>query len=152
MYIASVSARGGVEDTRLEAKAKNTHKKIRGQGQEQPYLGQTLSRPRTGMLEARSKDESASALQKKNLQNYFLGDLQKKFSGASQIFSSKTSAVLEPRTGQFSRTWDQGQGHQNVSSRPRTSLRTPPLVSAITLECHIYLWKDSSISAMWQLW
>ena len=43
------SARGGVEDTRLEAKAKDT-KKIRGQGQGQPFRGQNLSRPRTGML------------------------------------------------------------------------------------------------------
>ena len=44
-----VKGRGGVEDTRL--KAKDT-KKIRGQGQ-----GQTLSRPRTGMLEAKAKDQ-----------------------------------------------------------------------------------------------
>ena len=43
-----------VEDTRLEAKAKDT-KKIRGQGQ--PFRGQTLSRPRTGMLEAKAKDQ-----------------------------------------------------------------------------------------------
>ena len=49
-----VIARGGVEDTRLEAKAKDT-KKIRGQGQ--PFRGQTLSRPRTGMLEAKAKDQ-----------------------------------------------------------------------------------------------
>ena len=55
--------RGGVEDTRLEAKATDT-KKIRGQGQGQPFRGQTLSRPRTGMLEAKAKDTSASALQK----------------------------------------------------------------------------------------
>ena len=48
--------RGGVEDTRLEAKAKDT-KKVRGQGQEQPFRGQTLSRPRTGMLEAKAKDQ-----------------------------------------------------------------------------------------------
>ena len=61
--------RGGVEDTRLEAKAKDT-KKIRGQGQ--PFRGQTLSRPRTGMLEA--KDTSASALQKKkrSSQKFFM--------------------------------------------------------------------------------
>ena len=45
------SSRGGVEDTRLEAKAKDT-KKIRGQGQ--PFRGQTLS---TGMLEAKVKDQ-----------------------------------------------------------------------------------------------
>ena len=49
--------RGGVEDTRLEAK---DTKKIQGQGQ--PFRGQTLSRPRTGMLEA--KDTAASVLQK----------------------------------------------------------------------------------------
>ena len=30
------------------------HKKIRGQGQGQPFRGQTLSRPRTGMLEAKA--------------------------------------------------------------------------------------------------
>ena len=47
-------ARGGVEDTRLEAKAKDT-KKMRGQGQ--PFRGQNLSRPRTGTLEAKAKDQ-----------------------------------------------------------------------------------------------
>ena len=56
--IVSMQSRGGVEDTRLEAKAKDT-KKIRGQGQGQgqPFRGQTLSRPRTGMLEAKAKDQ-----------------------------------------------------------------------------------------------
>ena len=52
--------RGGVEDTRLEAKAKDT-KKIRGQGQGQPFRGQTLSRPRSGMLEAKAKDQGHKA-------------------------------------------------------------------------------------------
>ena len=47
--------RGGVEDTRL--KAKET-KKFQGQGQ--PFRGQTLSRPRTGML----KDTGAIVLKK----------------------------------------------------------------------------------------
>ena len=51
--------RGGVEDTRLEAKAKDA-KKIRGQGQGQPFRGQTLSRPKTGMLEAKAKDQGHS--------------------------------------------------------------------------------------------
>ena len=106
--------RGGVEDTRLEAKAKDT-KKFRGQGQ-------TLLRPRT-------KDTGASVFQKKGLQKFFSGEkgLQKIFfrrfpleenkKRSSQIFcevsgafqqnfnGSKNSAVLEPRTGQFSRTW-----------------------------------------------
>ena len=38
------------------------HKKIRGQGQGQPFRGQTLSRPRTGMLEAKAKDQGHSRM------------------------------------------------------------------------------------------
>ena len=105
------------------------HKKIRGQGQGQPFRGQTLSRPRTGMLEA--KDTSASALQKKkkrSSQKFFRRSQKKKkvftkifqaistkkrfsknFSSAPHNFNnSKNSAVLEPRTGQFSRPRGQG--------------------------------------------
>ena len=79
-----VSIRGGVEDTRLEAKAKAT-KKIRGQGHGQPFRGQNLSRPRTGMLEAKTKDTGANVLQKKKgLQKFFSGDLQ--FIGVPRIF------------------------------------------------------------------
>ena len=120
------------------------HKKIRGQGQGQPFRGQTPSRPRTGMLEAKAKDKGhkrkcspkkkkkglhkncSSDLQKKKkgLPKNFLSDLQKKkvftkifqaistkkrfpkkFSSASQNFNnSKNTAVIEPRTGQLSRT------------------------------------------------
>ena len=86
-----------------EAKAKNSLSKdrhSRGQGQE-------CSRPRP-----RTKDTSTSALQKKKgLHKNFSGDLHKKkrfpknFSSAPQNFNnSKNTAVLEPRTGQFSRT------------------------------------------------
>ena len=123
-----LECRGGVEDTRLEAKAKDT-KKIQGQGQ--PFRGQTLSRPRTGMLEAKAKDQGhkAQVLSKKKKKGFhknFSGDLKKKkkkvftkifqaistkkrfpknFSSAPQNFNiPKNSAVLEPRTGQFSRT------------------------------------------------
>ena len=121
--------RGGVEDTRFEAKAKDT-KKIRGQGQGQPFRRQTLSRPRIGMLEAKAKDQGhkrkCSPKKKKGLHKNFSSDLKKKkkkvftkifqaistkkrfpknFSSAPQNFNnSKNSAVLEPRTGQFSRT------------------------------------------------
>ena len=68
--LAKVKVRGGVEDTRLEAKAKDT-KKIRGQGQ--PFRGQTLSRPRTGMLEAKAKDQGhkAQVLSKKKKKKVF---------------------------------------------------------------------------------
>ena len=76
------TSRGGVEDTRLEAKAKDT-KKIR-----QPFRGQTLSRPKTGMLEAKAKDQGhrrkCSQKKKKGLQKYFSGDLQ--FIGVPRIF------------------------------------------------------------------
>ena len=79
--IVSVAIRGGVEDTRL--KAKDT-KKIEGQGQ--LFRGQTLSRPRTGLLEA--KDTAASVLQtkknKKGLEKSFSGNLQ--FMSVARIF------------------------------------------------------------------
>ena len=103
-----------------DAKAKDSlseDRHSRGQGQE-------CSRPRP-----RTKDTSASAppkKKKKGLPKNFSGDLQKKkkkvftkifqaistkkrflrnFSSASQNFNnSKNTAVLEPRTGQFSRT------------------------------------------------
>ena len=81
-----VFSRGGVEDTRLEAKAKaKDTKKIRGQGQGQgqPFRGQTLSRPRTEMLEAKAKDQGHKAQvlskkKKKDLHKNFSGDLRKK--------------------------------------------------------------------------
>ena len=120
--------KGGVEDTRLEAKAKDT-KKFWGQGE-----GQTLSRPRT-------KDTDANVLKKKRSSNFFSGYLKKKVfkiffrrKRSSKIFFKrslldetkkkvfadfpqgfwcfltkfqrfKNSAVLDPRTRQFSRSW-----------------------------------------------
>ena len=132
----SFLSRGGVEDTRLEAKAKaKDTKKIRGQGQGQPFRGQTLSRPRTGMLEAKAKDQGHKAQvlskkkKKRSSQKFFRRSPKKKkkkkkkvftkilqaistkkrfpknFSSAPQNFNiPKNTAVLEPRTGQFSRT------------------------------------------------
>ena len=82
--------RGGVEDTRFEAK---DTKRIPGQGQ--PFRGQTPSRPWTGMLEAKAKYQEY-----KCKKSFYI-----KFSGAPQNFNNlKNSAVLEPRTGQFSTT------------------------------------------------
>ena len=84
--------RGGVEDTRLEAKAKDT-KKFRGQGQGQPFGGQTLSRPRTGMLEAKAKDQGhkAQVLSKKKKMVFtkiFQVISKKKKKGLHKNFSS----------------------------------------------------------------
>ena len=85
-----------------EAKAKDSlseDRHSRGQGQE-------CSRPRP-----RTKDTSASALQKKVFTKIFQAFSTKKrfpknFSTAPRYFdNSKNSAVLEPKTGQFSRTW-----------------------------------------------
>ena len=119
--------RGGVEDTRFEAKdtkkfeAKDSlfeDRHSRGQGQE-------CSRPRP-----RTKDTSASALQKKKVFTKIFQAIStkkrfpKNFSSAPQNFNnSKNSAVLEPRTGQFSRTWDledlRPRGRPRGQGRPR---------------------------------
>ena len=70
LFFLKMFNRGGVENTRLEAK---DTKKIRGQGQGEPFRGQTLSRPRTGMLEANAKDQgdSRKCSPKKCLQEVF---------------------------------------------------------------------------------
>ena len=81
--VVSVANRGGVEDTRL--KAKDT-KKIRGQVQGQLFRRQTLSRPRTGLLEAKDQEHSrkCSPNKKKGYQKTFSGYLQ--FIGVARIF------------------------------------------------------------------
>ena len=63
------------------------------------------------MLEAKAQEHKRKCALKKSLQNTFSSDLQKKngveknLSADLQNFNhSKNSAVLEPRTGQFSRT------------------------------------------------
>ena len=58
-----------------------TQKKIRGQGQGQPFRGQTLSRPRTGMLEAKDqghKRECSLKKKKQGLHKNFSSDFHKK--------------------------------------------------------------------------
>ena len=81
-----INDRSGVEDIGLEAKAKDT-KKFRGQGQRQLFRGQTLSRPRTGMLEAKAKDQGHGCKcspKKKRSPKSFSGNLQ--FIGVARIF------------------------------------------------------------------
>ena len=142
-------SRGGVEDTRLEAKAKET-KKIQGQGQ--PFRGQTLSRPRTGRLEAKAKDQGHKCFpKKKRSSKFFSGNLKKRSSkiffrrspvknifrnffqaiAKFQQFKKKCCPRAEVRAifedlrfrgqGQGLDLRGQGQGLQNESSR------TPPL-------------------------
>ena len=126
------------------------HKKIWGQGQGQPFRGQTLSRPRTGMLEAKDqghKRKCSPKKKKKVFTKIFQAISTKKrfpknFSSASQNFNStKNTAVLEPRTGQFLRICgleakdltfeakakDFKMCPRGRSRKPRASSRTPPL-------------------------
>ena len=52
----------------------------RGQGQGQPFRGQTLSRPRTGMLEAKAKDQGHKrkcSRKKRSSQKFFRRSPQK---------------------------------------------------------------------------
>ena len=140
----SIVIRSEVEDTRLEAKAKDT-KKFWGQGQ-------TLSRPRPRTkAQVFSKKRSSKIFfqaistwgKQKKIFAKFLAFFNKIFNG------SKNSAVLEPRTEQFSRTWGQGQGLQNLSSRPRTSSRTPPLI-VILIHKLFFLGSIAVIKLFWK--
>ena len=131
----TLTTRGGVEDIRLEAKAKDT-KKIRGQGQGQPFRGQTLSRPRTGMLEAKAKDQGHKrkcspkkkkvftkifrAISKKSLQKFFRRSPQKNvfqkiFQALHKILTIQ-KIVLSSSRGQAN-----FRGLEASRPRPRTS-------------------------------
>ena len=130
-------SRGGVEDTRLEAKAKDT-KKIRGQGQEQPFRGQTLSRPRTGMLEAMAKDQGhkrkRSPKKKRSSQKFFKRSPQKNvfqkiFQALHKILTIQ-KIVLSSSRGQAN-----FRGLEASRPRPRTWPSRPrPRTSKCVLE------------------
>ena len=68
-----------------------TQKKIRGQGQGQPFRGQTLSRPKTGMLEAKDqghKRKCSPKKKKRSSQKFFTRSPKKKRS--SQKFFKRS--------------------------------------------------------------
>ena len=69
--------RGGVEDTRLEAKAKDT-KKIRGQGQGQPEPLEAKDRNARGQGQGPRTQAQVLSERKKGLHKNFSDDLQKK--------------------------------------------------------------------------
>ena len=102
--------------------------KARGQGQGH----KKNPRPRTGMLEAKAKDTSASAIQKKRLHKNFSSDLFKK-TFSKKFFKRFTKFYLFkkyccPRAEdrpifEDLRPRGQGQGLQNVSSRTPTLIR-----------------------------
>ena len=76
-FVLVINGRGGVEDTRLEAKAKDT-KKIRGQGQGQPFRGQTLSRPRPRTKDTKRKCSPKKKKKKKVFTKIFHAISKKK--------------------------------------------------------------------------
>ena len=105
IWLKRTRDRGGVEGTRLEAK--NT-KSIRGQ--RQPFRGKTLSRARTPaqvfskkIIIRSSKIFFSGALKKTKSKNLQKTSFSSK-NGLQNFKNSKNTAVLEPRTGQFSRT------------------------------------------------
>ena len=110
--------RSGVEDTRLEAK---DTKKIRGQGQ--PYRGQTLLRPRTGMLEAKDqghKRKCSPKKKKRSSQKFFKQSPQKNvfqkiFQALHEILTIQ-KIVLSSSRGQAN-----FRGLEASRPKPRTS-------------------------------
>ena len=138
-----VFGRGGVENARLEAKAKDT-KKIRGTGQGQPFRVQTLSRPRTGYLESKAKDQGHKrkcAFQKKkkrSSQKFF------KRSPRKNVFQKIFQALHKISTIQkilLSSSRGQANFRGLEASRPR------PRTSKCVLEAKDVL--EDSVSGIW---
>ena len=146
-----LNTRGGVEDTRLEAKAKDSlseDRHSRGQGQGPRTQAQVLSKKKvfTKIFQAISKKKKRSS--QKFFKRFSKNVFQKNFQALHKLLtiqkivlsSSRGQAnfrgleASRPRgQGQGLDLRGQGQGLQNVSSRtssrPRTSSRTPPLLN-----------------------
>ena len=79
--------KGGVEDKVWGAY--QGHKKIRGQGQGPTFREQTLSRPRTGMLEAKDQGHNAEVFKKKKIFVQKHRKFSRKFSHLKKIAYKK---------------------------------------------------------------
>ena len=95
LFHFNVLSRGGVEDTRLEAKdTKKSEAKAKDSLSEDRHSrgqGQECSRPRT-------KDTSASALQKKkSLHKNFSGDLKKKKRSSQKFFKQSPQKTFSKK-------------------------------------------------------
>ena len=102
------------------------HKKTQSQGQ--PFRGQTLSRPRIGMLEAKAMDSHKCSPKKRSLKKfffYFFGNLQIKRSSKNFLGDLHNFYI---RKIMLSLSREQGNFRGLEASRPRTSSRTPPLL------------------------
>ena len=114
------------------------HKKIRGQGQ--PFRGQTLSRPRTGMLEAKDQGHKLKCSPKKKVfAKIFQAISKKKRKVFTKIFQAIPTKKRFPKNfssapqnfNNSKKVLSSSRGQANFRglevSRPRTSSRTPPL-------------------------
>ena len=109
-----LTIRGGVEDTRLEAKAKDT-KKSEAKDTKNPRPRTAF--PRTDILEAKGRNargqghkrKCSPKKKKRSSQKFFKRSPQKNvfqkiFQALHEILTIQ-KIVLKPRTGQFLRTW-----------------------------------------------
>ena len=132
MHGYAEATRGGFEDTRIEANAKDTKKNS--------WPRPSTAFPRTDTLEAKDRNargqgqghkrKCSSKKKNRSSQKFFKRSpqkdvFQKIFQALHEILTIQ-KIVLSSSQGQANFR-GQGQGLQNVSSRPRTSSRTPPL-------------------------
>ena len=138
--------------------------KARGQGHKKnPRPRPRTAFPRTDTLEAKDRNArgqgprtQAQVLSKKKkvFTKIFQAISTKKrfpknFSSASEKFNNSKNSLSSSRgQANFQGLDLRGQGHglQNVSSRPRTSLRTPPLVGITTYLLYIFQLQFTSTS------
>ena len=139
VHFIRLFTRGGVEDTRLEAKAKDTKKNprprtafprtdtleakdrnARGQGQGPRTQAQVLSKKKK---KKRSSQKFFKRTPQKNVFQKIFQALHKILTIQKTLLSSSRGQT-NFRGLEASRPRGQGQGLQNVSSRPRTSSRT----------------------------
>ena len=102
-----MSTRVGVKDTRLEAKAKDTKKSEAKDSlsEDRPLEAKDRNARGQGQGHKRKCSPKKKVFTKVFQEISRKTRLPKIFSGAPQNFNnSKNAAVLEPRTGQFSRT------------------------------------------------
>ena len=141
-------AEGGVEDTRLEAK---DTKKIRGQGQGQPFRGQTLSRAKDRNARGprpRTKDTSTSALQKKkrSSKNFFRRSPQK---NVFQKIFQPLHKILTIQKIVLSSSRGQANFRGLEASRPRPSTSKSVLEAKYVLEDSISVERVCPSERLW---
>ena len=143
----TIASRGGVEDTRLEAKAKDT-KKFRGQGQGPTTQTQVFCKKKgsSNFFFRRSQKKGLQKFfseekgpQKNSLRRSLLEETKKRslqiFRKVSSVFQRNFSGLkIELSSAEDRANFEdlrlRGQGLQNVSSRPRTYSRNPPLIAS----------------------